>query len=281
MLRGIHSVDISSVLYWGWSPGVCRTSHALYPHPRTFPLIHISTRWSSKAIYGHPRNSKLEVSSTSLLTTESWLDFLNFPLSAKLPGEWSFLRSLHFCFLSCTMVSCMVTSPSWLFKEKRIYDSWCLKGCPSVIFSVTRWVWRETGTDSESHTREEHLLSLAFPLPFSPEALVWGLDNLTLGMPSSHTTCPSQGDSFLNSKNQDHKDCWLRPWCVFEECLLTLCVLFCHTPSLMCPSFGAPIWPSLHHWAWSLGCVGTGLNTSSQTSGPFNGFWSHLQFDFL
>lgn len=192
-----HSVDISSVLYWWWSPGVSRTSHALYSQPRTFPLIHISTWWSSKAIYGHPRNSKLEVSSTSLLTTESWLDFLIFPLSVKLPGEWSFLRSLHFCFLSCIMASCMVTSPSWLFKGKRICDSWCLKGCPSVIFSVTRWVWRETGTDSESHTREEHLLSLAFPLPFSPEALVWGLDNLILGMPSSQTTCPSPRGQFF------------------------------------------------------------------------------------
>lgn len=160
-----HSVDISSVLYWGWSPGVTHTSHTLYSQPRTFSFIHISTWWGNKAIYGHPRNSKLEVSSTSLLTTESWIEFLIFPLSAKLPGEWSLLRSPHFCFLSCTMASCMVTSPFWISRWKRMCDSPCLKGCPSVSFFVIRWVWREIGTDSEAHEREEHLLSLAFSTP--------------------------------------------------------------------------------------------------------------------
>lgn len=47
----------------------------------------------------------------------------------------------------------------------QVEEDMYLKGYPSVSFFVIRWVWREIGTDSEAHEREEHLLSLAFSTP--------------------------------------------------------------------------------------------------------------------
>lgn len=157
-----HSVDISSVLYWGWSPGVTHTSHALYSQPRTFSFVHISTWWGNKAIYGHPRNSKLEVSSTSLLTTESWIEFSHLSSFCKaargmVPPQVS---ALLFSELYNGLMHGHIT-----LLNIQVEEDMYLKGYPSVSFFVIRWVWREIGTDSEAHEREEHLLSLAFPTP--------------------------------------------------------------------------------------------------------------------
>lgn len=65
-----HSVDISSVLYWGWSPGVTHSSHALYSQPRTFAFIHFHLMrqqghlWASK---------KLKTRSFQYFTFDNWV----------------------------------------------------------------------------------------------------------------------------------------------------------------------------------------------------------------
>lgn len=190
------------------------------------------------AIYGHPR--KLQSTSFQYFTFYNWVMFRIPPLSSFCKAAWEMFTPQISSLLFSELYNGLIHGHAAIQNIQTEEDLW-LCASRGVYLSSSlwlNWVGREIGTDFRVLPKSiTSPFSRLFP-PLLPRVSCLGIRKVScLSCIHARPLVLHQVGGFLNCKTQDSEGCWLRPWCVFEECLLTLCILLCHTHRPSVPVF--------------------------------------------